>query len=473
MIVLFSLLIVSCGDYEDAYSPQLALDPVLSVSSEEVVLNQKQSGETAFTLSWSAGGNDGTNSAINYRIEADVDGGSFDNPVVIDAGKAAYNSHFIVDTFNDLLLNSFLVSGGSEAVIAFRVVSVPLDDRATVRTSNVVKVKIKTYEPVEVPEALYMIGDAAPSGWDSDNPTPMTKSPSIPGVFTYQGELNAGDLKFLTTPGEWLPSYQKGDDDNTLVLRTDFDQPDDKFMIDQAGLYRVTVDVIDMTFQVEALASSPYNELWIIGSAVPKGWDIDDPDAMFQDPSDPFVFYYNGELLAGEMKIATARDYGAPFYRPVSEDQPLTATDIQLSAGDPDYKWVITDPGPYKITLNLRDNTIHIEAFEPFERLWIVGDATPTGWNIDNPTEMTRVDDYVFTWTGQLNAGEFKFPISTGDWGTSFFMPYFADESVSGTSMAFRPPGSPDLKWRVQPGEEGIYTITLDQLRHTISIVKQ
>src|SRR5690606_1078135 len=135
---------------------------------------------------------------------------------------------------------------------------------------------------------------------------------------------------------------------------------------------------------------------------------------------------------------------------------------IQLSAGDPDHKWNITDAGPYKITLNLRENTIHITPFVPYENLWIVGDATPTGWNIDAPTPMVRQSEYIFTWTGQLNAGEFKFPIATGDWGTGFFMPYHADEPISETLVVFRPTGSPDTKWRVQPGEEGTYTIELD-----------
>src|SRR5690606_11225927 len=152
-----------------------------------------------------------------------------------------------------------------------------------------------------------------------------------------------------------------------------------------SGLYKISVDVIDMTFQAEPLAVSPYNELWIVGSAVPKGWDIGNADAMIQDTSDPFVFTFNEELVTGEFKIATAKDFGAQFYRPTSADQSIAETDIQLSAGDPDYKWNITEAGPYKITLNLRENTIHITPFVPYENLWMVGDATPVGWNIGSP----------------------------------------------------------------------------------------
>lgn len=468
-----SLFLFSCEEYEEPYSPRLAGEPVLSASSHEIQLKQKQEENTAFTLNWTPGSNRGTNSAINYSIEIDKKGNEFATPVVIDAGKASYNSNFRVDSFNDLLLNSFLISPATGVEMEFRVISRPLDASVQPEVSNVVSVAVTPYEPLPVPEALYMVGDATPNGWDNSNPTELTISANDPGVFTYQGEMSAGELKFLTLIGEWLPSYQRGAETNALVLRTDFSQPDDKFIIEQAGLYKITVDVIEMTFKAEALASSPYNELWIVGSATPKGWDIDNADLMVQDTSDPFVFTFNEELLAGEFKIATAKDWGAPFYRPASVDQPITEADIQLTAGDPDHKWNITEPGPYKITLNLRENTINIAPFTPYENLWIVGDATPAGWNINSPVQMTRESDYVFTWTGQLNAGEFKFPISTGDWGTGFFMPYNADESIAITLVTFRPTGSPDTKWRVQPGEEGVYTIRLDQLRHTISIVKQ
>jgi hypothetical protein len=473
MALLTSILMFSCGEYEEVYSPQVTDKPVLRVSTEDVVLKQKQERNTAFTLTWTPGSNRGTNSAINYKIEIDRKGNNFAAPISIDAGKASYNSNFEVQNFNDLLLNSFLIPPGEGAQLEFRIISSPLDASVAADVSNVVTISVTPYEPVPVPNALYMVGDATPNGWDNSNPTALTRSANEPGIFSYQGEMSAGELKFLTVIGEWLPSYQRGEDANTLVLRTDFGQPDEKFLIEQAGLYKITVDVIEMTFEAEALAASPYSELWIVGSAMPKGWNIDNADAMVQDSSDPFVFTFNEELVAGEFKIATAKDWGAPFYRPTSADQPITDTDIQLSAGDPDHKWNIIEAGPYKITLNLRENTIDIKPFVPYENLWIVGDATPAGWNINAPVQMTRESDYIFTWTGPLTAGEFKFPISTGDWGTGFFMPYNADESIATTLITFRPTGSPDTKWRVQPGEEGTYSIRLDQLKHVISIMKQ
>jgi hypothetical protein len=78
--------------------------------------------------------------------------------------------------------------------------------------------------------------------------------------------------------------------------------------------------------------------------------------------ADPFVFSWTGPLVAGEFKIGTAKDFGAKFYRPVSDHPALSATTVQLSSGDPDNKWVVTasTAGNYKITLNMKDLSIAI-----------------------------------------------------------------------------------------------------------------
>lgn len=53
-------------------------------------------------------------------------------------------------------------------------------------------------------------------------------------------------------------------------------------------------------------------------------------------------------------------------------------------------------------------------AYKPLtSTLYLIGSATPGGWSLDNATEMTRKDNGIFTWTGKLNAGEFKFIINS------------------------------------------------------------
>jgi hypothetical protein len=117
--------------------------------------------------------------------------------------------------------------------------------------------------------------------------------------------------------------------------------------------------------------------------------------------------------------------------------------------------------------------TISIQKFTPYTRLWVVGDATPNGWNIDNPTEMQvdPADPNVFTYTGALTVGEFKIPVATGDWGTDYFMPAVLHPPLESTYVRFVPGGQPDNKWHI--AEPGMYRITLNQLYETILIERQ
>jgi len=445
--------------------------PALESSADNLDLSQANFNETAVEFSWSPGSNHGTNSAIDYTLQFDMKGNDFKSPVSVHLGRATYSRSYTVSDFNSLLKDQLNVDPGSMGNLDVRIKSATADSSFAPDTSNTVELTATPYKPVS--KTLYLIGDAAPNGWDANNATALDPDPDTPYIFTYEGNLAAGDFKFITTLGQFTPSYNMGQDSTKLVHRTDESQPDDKFTITNPGPYKITVNLVDLTISIKKMAGPAYSQLWVIGSATPNGWSLDNAAEMRQDPGDPFIFDYNEVLAQGEFKIATALDFNAPFYRPTTNYPDLSSTDVQLSAGDPDNKWYISDPGPYKITLNLRDMTISIKKFTPYSQLWIVGDATPNGWNIDNPTQMQQDpnNQYLFTYNGQLSAGEFKFPTATGDWGTDFFMPAVNHQWLDSTFVRFVPGGSPDNKWQID--QAGTYSIKLNQLYETIEIKKQ
>jgi hypothetical protein len=122
--------------------------------------------------------------------------------------------------------------------------------------------------------------------------------------------------------------------------------------------------------------------------------------------------------------------------------------------------------------------------------IYLVGDATPNGWDINNATPMTATSDpMVFTWTGQLNAGEIKFSFDKkSDWNGAWLMcglgndvaPTGAeehalfinksDENLKGQYLD-KNIGDVDQKWKIN--SSGTYTITINQLTETITIAKQ
>ncbi|MDE6669397.1 MAG: SusF/SusE family outer membrane protein [Muribaculaceae bacterium] len=107
------------------------------------------------------------------------------------------------------------------------------------------------------------------------------------------------------------------------------------------------------------------------------------------------------------------------------------------------------------------------------ENLWMVGNATPADWNIDNPVQMEKTDANIFRYEGTLNEGEFKCPMEPGNWGGPFIMPAVNGVTISHTGVvseeiSLMPDGNPDNKWVVT--ESGTYQVIIDGNKHKIHV---
>ncbi|HEU4608781.1 MAG TPA: SusF/SusE family outer membrane protein [Chitinophagaceae bacterium] len=473
---LLSMLITSftfsCHKPDDMELNKGNMPLSLSVARDHIVLDQRNENGDGITFNWTSGSNQGTNAAISYTLKIDKQGNNFSNPLLLDLGRNTFSKTFKVGEMNDLLLNKWNIAPNQEAAMEARIVATVSDDSVNPDSTSAFIFHITAYQPVTT--TLYLIGSAAPHGWDAGNASEMDAVPSQPGKFKWSGNLSQGELKFITTLGQFSPSYNKGSNANKLFYRTEDAQPDDKFVIDSSGLYEISVDLLNLSISIAKGSNPPYTRLWMLGDATPTGWNIDNPSEMRVDSSNLWVFNYNGILNAGEFKIPVSTgNFGTDYYMPLSNHPAITETGVQfVPAGNPDYKWQITNAGPYKIKLDLQKMTINIQPFTPYTTIWMVGDATPVGWNIDNPLALTPDpnDPYKFSYSGPMNAGEFKFPLATGNWGCDYFMPEIDQSGPGSTRMTFIKSGSPDKKWRIT--QAGNYNIVIDQLKETISIVK-
>ncbi|MBO9635611.1 MAG: SusF/SusE family outer membrane protein [Chitinophagaceae bacterium] len=465
-------LVLGCRkDYKEIDKGSVPLQ--VSANTNKVVLNQKNESGDGIVISWTSGSNHGTNASISYVLKLDVQGNNFSKALTEDLGKATLSKKYSVKELNDLLLTKWGLAPGAETALQAKVIATVDDGAGTKDSSALFSFLVTPYKPVST--TLYLLGDATPNGWDAGNATAMTADPAQAGLFHWQGLMAPGEFKLITTLGQFTPSYNKGADAAHIVLRENDNQPDDKLTIAKSGIYSVSVNLLDLTIEVMESAEPPYKRLWVLGDAMPKGWDIQNPDEMRVDSSNLFAFTFNGILKAGEFKIPVSTgNFNTDYYMPLTNNPAITETGLQLVMnGSPDLKWKITNPGAYKIRLDLQAMTMNIKPFTPFAQVWMVGDATPTGWNIDNPTPMVvdPADPNVFKWSGPLKVGELKLPVETGDWGGDFFMPVLNASGPGSTQMKFVPGGSPDFKWKIT--EAGNYTITINQLYETISIQKQ
>lgn len=113
-------------------------------------------------------------------------------------------------------------------------------------------------------ENVYMVGNAITGiGWDIGKAKPMTWDPKKPEVFIYKGQFDAGEFKLALDLGNWggrflMPAANgtviKGEaSDNTTMQLMPNGQPDNKWVIETAGQYELTVNPAKMTIVIKKL----------------------------------------------------------------------------------------------------------------------------------------------------------------------------------------------------------------------------
>jgi len=232
--------------------------------------------------------------------------------------------------------------------------------------------------------------------------------------------------------------------------------------------------------------------LYMVGNATPNGWSIEDPTPMTATEEDPLVFTWEGNLYAGEMKLClTKGSWDVPFIRPVEAGAVIGKEEIakapfKMHAGDPDDKWNVVAAGTYSLTFDLRNwtmSSVYLKepekpVIEPIETstLFMIGDATPNGWSMDNATELTVSPDnkYIFSWEGELKNGTMKVCTERdGTFSCPFIRPSSPECEISSAGVAasdFVYTTNPDDQWKVT--EAGKYRITFDLKRWTIEAEK-
>ncbi|MFV0269831.1 MAG: SusF/SusE family outer membrane protein [Draconibacterium sp.] len=457
-------------------------DPVsLSLSANELVLSQEAYANTSLVISWSRGSNQGTGSSISYILEVDKAGNNFASAKTYDLGKGVYEKSFTVSGLNDLILNFWDIQAGTTAEFEVKVTANVTNEDVEDGATEIKSFRVTTYKPVS-PE-LYIVGDATPNGWDITGATPLTASASKPWLFTYQGHLTTGNFKFAVSQDECVCQdfyTQDPADEGRLVYNEGGSGDDVQWQISESGNYKLTVNLVDLTIDVEKLAGPAFINLYIIGDASPSGWNIGNPEAFTRDGDDPFIFTYEATLSPGDFKISTFKgDWcDGEWLNATQSDQVLTATDYIVTQGceGPDNKWHVTEEtqGRYKITVNLYSGTIEIEPV----MLYLIGDGGPNGWDIGAPEPMTYANG-VYTFTGALGAdnptGEFKFSKYQGDWcDGDWLIAATPNQSVTNGSYKIRNGcEGDDNKWKLQDGDAGNYTITIDLDSEDITIIKQ
>ena len=382
---------------------------LLSVSSKIVELNQLMSDREAFHFAWTAGSNYGTSSRISYTLEMDLRGNNFAGGLKKDIG--ATDSRILAfnhKELNDLLAEVWNSSLDETLEFEARVTAIVSGHEAFTRISPVVTFKVTPY--IERYLNLWMIGAATAGGWSLDSATPMESIEDEPNGFIWEGILLSGELKFVLQKTSFVPSFNKdGEDENKLVYRENDDEPDEKFIINTPGNYRIKLNLSTLDIEITDLGGEMvYPNLWMIGSATTGQWSLDNATKMTPIAGEPNGFVWEGELGTGELKFVTQQsDFYPSFGRDGSDENKLIYR--QDENDGPDNKFNIKRGASYRVKVNLNTLDIEITNLDGEEpdnsEFWMIGTAAG-----ETPIAMAKDDSNpeLFTYNGELQDGTFR-----------------------------------------------------------------
>jgi len=415
LTALFTL-IYSCDDVERVYYNDAA-ETVLSLSDNDLVLNEENAANEILTLTWTEP-DFGFSAAALYSVQIDVQGGDFSNPQIISVG-GSFDKTFTVEELNAKLLSLSMLPN-EEGVASFRI-KATLSEYQEIY-SNTVNLSVTPYSSLlDLSTSLGVVGSGTPGGWGNENILDLPfYTTATTNVYVAYVTLRNGEIKFRNN-NDWSENWGDDGADGTL------DSYGSNISV-SAGTYKIEVNFSSMTYTMEEYS-------WgIVGSATTNGWG--GPDMMFHYNSYQDDWKAVVTLADGEAKFRFNNDW-AVNYGDDGADGTMEANgaNIPVSAGH------------YLVTMNLNTQSYTMEEID----VWgLVGSATANGW--DGPNDKFMPDfgineGYYYISGAVLTDGEIK--VRQNDaWGVNY-----GDDGNDGTL---------ELNGANIPVSAGTYNITLN-----------
>ena len=408
--------IYSCDDVERVYYNDAA-ETVLSLSDDNLVLNEENAANEVLTLTWTEP-DFGFSAAALYSVQIDVQGGDFSNPQIISVG-GAFDKTFTVEELNAKLLSLSMLPN-EEGVASFRI-KATLSEYQEIY-SNTVNITVTPYSSLlDLSTSLGVVGSATPGGWGNENILDLPfYTTATTNVYVAYVTLRNGEIKFRNN-NDWSENWGDDGADGTL------DSYGANIAV-SAGTYKIEVNFSSMTYTMEEYS-------WgIVGSATTNGWG--GPDMMFHYNSFQDDWRTVVTLGDGEVKFRFNNDWGVN-YGDDGADGTMEANGANIAVS----------AGHYLVTMNLNTQSYTIEEMD----VWgLVGSATANGW--DGPNDKFIPDfgineGYYYISGAVLTDGEIK--VRQNDaWGVNY-----GDDGNDGTL---------ELNGANIPVSAGTYNITLN-----------
>ena len=324
--------------------------------------------------------------------------------------------------------------------------------------------------------ALWMVGTATSGGWDIISSPQMTQDSENPMVFKATTYLKPGEMKIAQNNdgGFGQTFYLRDATDDTKVV---FGGEDNKWTITEAATYDVTVNLSDMTIDIKKhYADFVVDHLFVIGDAIWSGWGFANSTVLFPDENGICKATLYLEENKG-FKFMAESDFEGLQFRAGDADVTLkndVASSLVSSEDNrEDTRFMVSESANYDIVCDVKNKTITLtksayqDAHAKHAELWMIGTATPNGWQIDKGVLLKQdaENPMVYTATAELKEGEFKFIVNKY---MGFDQTAYVKDAADDSKVVY---GGDDNKWNIT--EAGIYDVKLNLANMTITVAKK
>ena len=421
-------------------TPYLVPITLTPSSISPIVLDVANATSNAISFTWNAS-EYGTNT-ISYSLQLDTAGDNFAHPQVIKYDQKLTSS-ILVNDLNSLAIAAG-VSGGSTKNVEFRIVSYLGSTYATPLVhSSVVTISLTTFTPI--PPTLYIVGDATPGGWTNPVPVPSQQFTRLDAVSFGITISLTGGKSYLLLPvnGDWSSKYAvasssanpMGDNFGFYSNANPTQYTNNIPAPVTSGTYQIVVNFQTGKYTVTATNTTIPSNLFIVGDATPDGWNnpVPVPSQQFTQ-IDAVTFGMILPLKAGGsyLLLPVNGDWSQKYAVASSSADPSGDVFGYYSNANPtQYTNNIPAPattGQYEILVNFQTSKYSVTAYNGVipvpQSLYIVGDATPGGWDNPVPTpsqQFTQVSLTEFQLTINLTAGKgyLLLPVN-GSWDSKY-----------------------------------------------------
>lgn len=232
-------------------------------------------------------------------------------------------------------------------------------------------------------------------------------------------------------------------------------------------------EISKVQFSVTGYYIAP-RDLFIVGSAV-EGMDATKALKMNEVLSEQ-KYEWGGHLKQGDFKFIKSRTSLTPSYTRGADNNTLVYNETD---GGTETLFHIDKDGYYFITVDVEKLTIASEYPDgnDYQNIWIIGNATPAGWNVPSTIELKKKNQVEFEYEGPLYEGELKFMLQNDKgFECDYLMAETNGASIFSTKMIRKnypeTNDANDTKWKVNLSETGNYRITLDTYMMEITFEK-